>query len=168
MKQTMLFLFGIGDTFFHRRSLDMSSKLEALLTDPKKEYFGVTRFNKSADIHRDCPIDKILSLPTVASRVIDVKLCSNDPFSVNNQISVPDTANDDVKLLDGDQLDHLIPPGKFDIHIAGIDINGIFIPLVKQLKAMGYSVTVYSDIIKPFNKGTIESIQKSKVRFRRS
>lgn len=164
----MLFLFGIGDTFFHKRSMDMSKKIESLLLNPKKDYFGVTRFNKSADIHRECPIDKILSMENVASRVIDVKLCSNDPFSINNQISVPDTVNDDVKLLDGNQLDHLIPSDKFDIHIAGIDINGIFIPLVKQLKAMGYNVTVYSDIIKPFNKGTIESIQKSKVRFCRS
>ena len=171
MKKSVLFVFGMGDTFFSERSKrcikrsgDISAKVEKAINSDRNDFFGVVRFNEPSDTFYKVNIADMVK----TSRIIDVKLCSNQPFGVNNQISIPDETNDDTVLLNGDHLDHLIRPGEFDIHIAGIDINGIFIPLIKQLLDKGFDVTVYSDAIKPYNRGTIEAIRDSKVRFRKS
>ena len=167
----MLFLFGIGDTFFSerskrciKRSSDIAGKVERALSNEKKDFFGVVRFNEPSDTFNKVNVTE--GVPS--SRIIDVKLCSNDPFGINNQISIPDETNSEEVILNGDQLDHLIKADEYEIHVAGIDINGIFIPLINKLIDRGYDVTVYSDAIKPYNRNTIDEIRNSKVRFRKS
>ena len=167
----MLLLFGIGDTFFSeksrrciKRAPDIYTKIEKAIKNDKNHFFGAVRFNEPADTFNQININTLI--PT--SRIIDVKLCSNTPFGINNQIAIPDISTGEEVLLNGDQLDFLIRPEEFEVHIAGIDINGIFIKLIQQLLAKEYEVIVYSDAIKPYNRNTIDVIRDSKVRFRKS
>lgn len=171
MKKTMLFLFGIGDTFLSsksrrciRRHDEVIAKVDKAIENGKDGYFGVVRFNEPSDTFVD--VNPYAIFPS--SRIIDVKLCSNDPFDMNNEIKLFDGTNDAEVVLHGNQLDHVIRPEDFDVHIAGIDINGVFIPLIDKMLAGGFDVTVYSDAIKPYNRSTIDAIRNSKVRFRKS
>ena len=61
-------------------------------------------------------------------------------------------------MLNGDQIDYLLPPDKYNLFVAGIDINGIFMDFVPKAEALGYEVTVYSDIIKPYTRETIDML----------
>lgn len=175
MKKTMLVVFGLGDTFCDTKShrcikrgpvlFEQSCKL---LQKSKHNFYGVVRVNEPSDTFKEVDIAE----HSVMSRVIDVKLCSNSLFDTNNQISVNSSDNTGVTggqmILDGNQLDHVLPPEEYDLCIAGIDINGVFINLMSELEEMGYNVTVFSDIIKPFSKQTIDTIKRSKVRFGKS
>jgi hypothetical protein len=171
MKKSMLFLFGVGDTFFSdksrrciKRAPEIYSKIERAMKNDKNNFYGVVRFNEPSDTFEKVNLSDLVP----SERIIDVKLCSNDPFGINNQISIPDIQNHDDLLLNGDQLDFLIRPHEYNLHIAGIDINGIFIQLINDLINKDYNVLVYSDAIKPYNRDTIEAIRNSKVRFRKS
>lgn len=169
MKKSILMLFGVGDVFCdeasHRcikRGSVIADKAMDILERSKHDFFGVVRVNEPSDTFRKIDVkDKVSN-----TRVIDVKLCSGSVFDSNNQITVPGIGGDHV--LDGDQLDHILPPEKYDIYIAGIDINGVFIDLMGELQDRGYNATVFSDIIKPFSKATIETIKSSRVRFGKS
>ena len=68
-------------------------------------------------------------------------------------------------LFNGNQFDFIVRPQDYDIHICGIDINGIFVSAIDQLLSLGYHVTIYSDMIKPFSKKTITHIKSSNVKF---
>ena len=169
MKKTMLFLFGFGDTFCdtksHRcikRGLELVNQSLELLANPKYNFYGVVRVNEPSDTFNTIDIGKHVN----PNRLIDVKLCANSLFSNNNQISIPGSGGDTI--LDGNQLDFVISPEDFNISIAGIDINGIFINSIDELIDRGFSVNVFSNIIKPFTKSTIDSIKKSKARFGKS
>ena len=59
----------------------------------------------------------------------------------------------------------MLRPQDYDIHICGIDINGIFVEAIDQLLDLGFDVTIYSDLIKPFSKKTINHIRNSNVKF---
>ena len=94
------------------------------------------------------------------SKIIDLKLCSNDFFSINNQVTIKSCIENDKNetVLNGDQIDYLLPPDKYNLFVAGIDINGIFMDFVPKAEALGYEVTVYSDIIKPYTRETIDML----------
>lgn len=47
--------------------------------------------------------------------------------------------------MNGDQLDFVLPPKNFEIHIAGIDINGIMKSVIDKLLDLGYKVVLYTD-----------------------
>ena len=167
----MLFLFGVGDTFFSdksrrciKRAPEIYSKIDRAIKSDKNDFFGLVRFNEPPDTFNHVDLGGLIE----SSRIIDVKLCSNNPFGINNQITLQDTANNQEVLLNGDQLDFVIRPEEFDLHIAGIDINGVFIKLIDELTEKGFNVLIYSDAIKPYNRDTIDAIRNSKVRFRKS
>jgi hypothetical protein len=171
MKKAILFTFGIGDTFCSekstrviRRGPAIANQARNLAKSTKYDFFGVVRVNEPLDTFRDINLAK--DIPN--TRVIDVKLCSNSVFDINNQITIPGVDDSPEVILDGNQLDHIIRADEFEIFIAGIDINGVFVRFMRELEKRGYSATIFSDIIKPFNKNTIEVIKNSKVKFGKS
>lgn len=98
------------------------------------------------------------------TKVIDVKLCTDELFHINNEVSLTDHDGQEI-LLNGNQLDWLFKPADYDVHILGVDINGVFINAIEYLKQKGYNITVYSDVIKPYSKKTIQHIKTSGVKF---
>lgn len=168
MKKNILMLFGIGDVFCStsshrsiRRGPDIANKLIRLLSNPKYNFYGVVRVNEPSDTFESVSLKGFSE-----ARTVDVKLCSSSVFDVNNQISIPST--DGAAVLDGNQLDFILDPEKYNLYIGGIDINGVFIDLINKVEQLGYTATVFSDSIKPFSKDTISHIKNSKVRFGKS
>lgn len=98
------------------------------------------------------------------TKVINIKLCEDELFHINNEISITDYESDTL-LFNGDQLDFLLRPEEYDIHILGVDINGVFINTINFLIEKGYNVTVYSDSIRPYSKKTILHIKHTGVKF---
>jgi hypothetical protein len=171
MKKNILLVFGLGDAFCseksHRlikRGPAIANKVKQIIGSDTDKVYGYVQINEPSDTFNDIDVFSDLEKK---QRVIGLKLCANNIMDTNNQIIVKSANLTEETILDGNQLDHVLPSSKYEISIAGIDINGIFIDTVKRLKSMGYSVTVYSDAIKPFNKATVDVIRNSKVRFRK-
>ncbi|MBP9116364.1 MAG: hypothetical protein KBF89_08515 [Acidimicrobiia bacterium] len=109
--------------------------------------------------------DKVnMSSAVQATKVINIKLCEDELFHINNEISLT-THDNDTLLFNGDQLDFILRPEEYDIHILGVDINGVFINTINFLIEKGYNVTVYSDSIRPYSKKTILHIKNTGVKF---
>ncbi len=85
-------------------------------------------------------------------------------FHVNNEIAIRDYEGDTM-LFNGNQLDWLLRPQDYEVHILGVDINGVFIDTLNFLVKKGYNITVYSDAIKPYSKKTIMHIKNTGVKF---
>ena len=105
-----------------------------------------------------------MSSAVQATKVINIKLCEDELFHINNEISLT-THDNDMLLFNGDQLDFILRPEEYDIHILGVDINGVFINTINFLIEKGYNVTVYSDSIRPYSKKTILHIKNTGVKF---
>lgn len=167
MKKQILVLVGFGDTFFFKDSKkcivkaeEYTAKIKEILSSGK--FSGVVKINEASDTFEYVDVADVIS-PT---SIINMKLCSNRVFNINNEISLRDSGNNSEVLLDGNQLDYLLPPEHYSLFIAGVDINGIFINFIDECKNLGYTTTVFSDIIKPFNKNTVVAIRNSKVKFK--
>jgi len=163
MKKNILMVFGIGDTFCDINSPrcikrgktgpDLAKHIEKIVKSDKHDYDGYVFIHEPQDT-----ISTINVLGDIEpSKVVDVKLCSSSVFDMNNQIMITDIIEGAV-VLDGNQFDHVLRPEDYNLFVAGIDINGVFNTFVKEASVLGYSVTIYSDIIKPFSKDTINNI----------
>lgn len=166
MKKNILMIFGIGDTFCHKdsyRFLKAGEKIlgdvQNLLKQDKKEYFGYVNVLEYNDSN-----DKINPLEAVkGSRVIDLKLFNAKPFSKENYFCVKASDGEEVSAFSADSLGFVLSPSDYNIFICGIDINGSFSSAIDYLIEEGFYITVFSDIIKPYSKDTIEYlIGKSK------
>lgn len=167
MKKVALIAFGIADGYCHTESQrlinngpELFNKVHSILKDSGSVLGAYVSVNNPADTFRYINFNNIVP----QTKIINFKLCSNEFLHLNNEISLTDYSNDTM-LFDGNQLDFILPPKDYDIHICGIDINGVFINAINSLIKLGYSVTVYSDAIKPFSKRTILHIKDSDVKF---
>jgi len=164
MKKKILVIFGIGDVFCSEKSPrcvrkgksgpSIANGIRKLIIKNKDNYSGFLMVNEPLDTFNDVNIVSEIK----PSKVLDMKLCSKDVFNYNNQLVV--TGHDDISenVLDGNQLDHIIRPEDYEFYITGIDINGIFSSFINDALGMDYSITVFSDMIRAFNKETITGI----------
>ena len=53
-------------------------------------------------------------------------------------------------MFNGNDLDFILPPKDYEIHIVGVDINGYFKGIIQDLLAKGYKVYLYSNMIKRY------------------
>lgn len=66
-----------------------------------------------------------------------------------NLMSVP--LHDDPKpSIVRYQLDFVLNPEEYEIHICGLDLDQNFVTIVEDLISKGYKVTLYKDLIKSF------------------
>ncbi len=167
MKKIVLFVFGIADGFcsedsprFLSNGKEIVNKVKDVLSNTGKKFGGIVYINSPADTFERVNIAKLVP----NTKVIDIKLCADQLVHVNNELTITDHEGNKM-LFNGDQLDFIIRPDEYDAHICGIDINGIFIDSIDSLTKLGYDVTVYSDIIKPFSKKTVQHIKNSTCKF---
>ncbi len=163
MKKSVLFVFGIGDSFCHEESpryikkgkegKKLASEIASHINN--NDYFGFVVIHESSDSFEH--VKPIPDGKSTGSNVIDVKLCSDTLLDRNNQIVVNGIDNTET-VMDGNQLDFIIPPEDYSVVICGVDIDGIFTTTIDSLSDLGYDVTILSNMIKPLNKGTIEHI----------
>lgn len=168
MKKNILLVFGVGDTFcgkdsyrFLKAGEKIVNDVQGLLKNTKKDYFGFINLMEYNDSN-----DKINPFHSVnQARVIDFKLFNTKPFSTENYITVKSSDAKDELTMAADQFSYLLPPDEYNLFVCGIDINGAFAPALDHLIKEKYYITVYSDVIKPYSKETIEYlINKSKDR----
>ena len=164
MKKNILVVFGIGDTFCDEASPRcikrnksgpiLAKEISGLIDTNSDDFFGFVAVNEPSDTNY-----KVNALSGVlGSRIIEHKLCSRSLFDTNNQLVVPGQNGESETVLDGSQLDHVLPPEEYKLFVSGIDINGIFNSFIDEASSYGYEVVVYSNAIKPLNKDTINHI----------
>lgn len=105
------------------------------------------------NLHKGPVVDVATRQRNQALEVLDgVRQQSIISYTVNSQSF--NHEEDDMVLRDleldpihmrGNQLDFVLPPKDFDIHIAGIDMNGMFKGIIERLLDLGYSVVLYND-----------------------
>lgn len=167
MKKVALVTFGIADGYCHKGSQrlinngpELFAKVVDIVSNSGAGLGAYVAVNNPADTETNVNVYK--QIPH--QKIINFKLCTDQLLHVNNELSITDH-HGDIMLFNGNQFDFIVRPQDYDIHICGIDINGIFIDAIDSFLRLGFSVTVYSDVIKPFSKKTINHIKNSQVKF---
>jgi hypothetical protein len=167
-KNIILIVAGVGDFFFGKNSYKNINKKEELLGSietivEKDNYKAVVNLTTPHDTLDNINVFKNLRQQSVVTHTLH----SEKFLHKNNEIALTSVDNEEI-LLDGDQLDFVLRPQDYDIHICGVDVNGAFKSTIEDLLAAGYHVTVYSDAIRPFNSTAkyISGLNKTTSKFR--
>ena len=168
IKKNLLLIFGVGDAYCSKdsnRFLKAGEKILAetakLVQDKGNTFAGYINALEFGDI--DHPKTNIFD-GVESTKIIDLKLLNDTPLDDDNIIYLP-THDKDNMLFSADNFSFLFPSDKYNLFICGVDIKGCFVNLIDSLIVEGYNITVYSNIIKPFNKDTITYIiEKSQSR----
>ena len=167
-KNIILIVAGVGDFFFGKNSYKNINKKEELLNSietivEKDNYKAVVNLTTPHDTLDNINVFKNLRQQSVVTHTLH----SEKFLHKNNEIALTSVDNEEI-LLDGDQLDFVLRPQDYDIHICGVDVNGAFKSTIEDLLAAGYHVTVYSDAIRPFNSTAqyISGLNKTTSTFR--
>lgn len=153
-KNKILLVSGVGDTFFSPKSrkhlthgADLGDKIVKHVDTNVSEYYGVINLTTPTEYWLDInPFSKVL--PT---RLINVVLNSAKLLDVSNEIALKNIEQE-VALFNGNDLDFILPPKDFEIHICGVDINGIYKTVIQELLDKGFKVYLYSDMIKRYKE----------------
>lgn len=150
-KNKILLVSGIADTFFSphsRRKLEygfeLAEKIQTLV-DNTSNYFGFINLTIPTDKNNDVYVFKNKR----TQRVINLTLHSEKLLDVVNEVKLVEEDNSSL-LLNGNQLDYILPSKDFEIHLCGVDINGVYVNFIKELLEKGYVVYLYSDLIKRY------------------
>lgn len=151
-KNKLLLATGIDDTFFSTNSrrhlihgIELGAKIVKYIDEQKDQYFGVINLAIPTAYYKDItPFE-----PIAPTRLINVVLNSNSLLNISNEVSLINDEKE-VMLFNGNELDFLAPPKDFEIHIIGVDVNGIYKQIIPELLEKGYKVYLYSDMIKRF------------------
>ena len=167
-KNIILIVAGVGDFSFGKNSYKNINKKEELLNSietivEKDNYKAVVNLTTPHDTLDNINVFKNLRQQSVVTHTLH----SEKFLHKNNEIALTSVDNEEI-LLDGDQLDFVLRPQDYDIHICGVDVNGAFKSTIEDLLAAGYHVTVYSDAIRPFNSTAkyISGLNKTTSKFR--
>lgn len=151
-KNKLLLVTGVDDTFFSTNSrrhlihgIELGNKIVSYIEKQKDQYFGVVNLAIPTAYYKD-----VTPFETVnPNRLINVVLNSNSLLNISNEVSLVNNEKE-VMLFNGNELDFIVPPKDFEIHIVGVDVNGIFKQIIPELFEKGYKVYLYSDMIKRF------------------
>ena len=157
-RNKILLVSGIADTFFSSNSrkqlpygVELADKVNTLIRNNKDAYAGFVNLLVPTDSNKDInPFTDVR-----AQKVIKVLLNSNSLLDISNEITVVEEDNS-LMLMHGSDLDFLIPATdsegspNYEIHVCGVDINGVYKSVITELLAKGYRVVLYSDMIKRF------------------
>lgn len=150
-KNKLLLVSTVDDTFFSpssRRYIphksELSSKIAGHIKTHMDKYYGVVNLAFPTAHYKD--INPFESVPK--SRLVNIVLNSNSLLNVSNELALPTQTG--PKLFNGNDFDFILPSKDFEIHIVGVDVNGYFKNVIKELLDRDYKVFVYSNMIKRF------------------
>lgn len=153
-KNKILLTSGVGDTFFSTKSrkqltygFELGEKITKHIEQHGSEYFGVINLANASDYWSE--VQPFKTVPK--GRLIKVTLNSNKLLDISNEISLKNV-DDETMLFNGNDLDFLLPAKDVEIHIVGVDMNGIYQDIIKSLLDLGYKVYLYSDMIKRYRE----------------
>lgn len=149
-KNVVLIVAGVGDQFFSAHSNKTIDKKEKLLGNIQEI---VKRNNFKAVTNLVTPHETFKEVDVLSGvrpqSVVGFTLHSEEFLHKNNELSLFSVDGEEL-LYDGDHFDFIFPSSDFDVHICGVDVNGVFRKTIESLLDKDYQVTVYSDAIRPF------------------
>jgi len=153
-KNKILLVSGVGDTFFSTKSrkqltygFELGQKITDHIAGNVSQYYGVVNLTTPSEYWSEVqPFT-----PVAPTRLINVLLNSNKFLDVSNEISLKNVDKEPM-LFNGNDLDYLIPSKDYEVHICGVDINGIYQDVIKSLLDKGYKVYLYSDMVKRYRE----------------
>lgn len=159
-KNIILMVSGVADTFFSassRRQLvhtnDLDTRIKNLIDTNKDNIFGYVDLLSSSDQRRSVKLfDNVRQ-----QRVVNVRLNGSSLLDPVNEVNITEEDGSNL-LLTGKDLDFVLRPQDYEVHICGVDLHGIYKSTINQLLEKGYKVYLYSDMIKRY-KDTEENIK---------
>lgn len=153
-KNKILLVAGVGDTLFSKKSrrqltygFELGEKVTKHIKDNIDSYYGVINLTTPTEYWSEVtPFADVNP-----QRLINVVLNSNKFLDISNEISLKDSQKETL-LFNGNDLDFLLPSKDFEIHICGVDMNGIYQNTIQSLLEKGYKVFLYSDMIKRYRE----------------
>jgi len=153
-KNKILLVSGVGDTFFSTKSrkqltfgFELGQKVTDHIATNIEDYYGVVNLTTPTEYWSEVkPFE-----PVKDSRLINVVLNSNKLLDISNEISLKNVEKETL-LFNGNDLDFLLPSKDYEIHICGVDMNGIYQNIIQTLLEKDYSVYLYSDMIKRYRE----------------
>lgn len=153
-KNKILLVSGVGDTFFSTKSrkqltfgFELGQKVTDHINTNIEDYYGVINLTTPTEYWSEVkPFESVKD-----TRLINVVLNSNKLLDISNEISLKNIENETL-LFNGNDLDFLLPSKDYEIHICGVDMNGIYQNIIQTLLDKDYSVYLYSDMIKRYRE----------------
>lgn len=159
-KNIILLVSGVADTFFSTNSHkqlqhtnELDSRIKSLIDQNKDKFFGYIDVLGPKDQRKDVNVFNGIR----NQRIVNLRLNSTNLIDHTNELSV--VQEDGSKMqLSGRDLDFVLRPEDYEIHICGVDLHGMYKTVLTELLEKGYNVTLYSDMLKRY-KGTEDSIK---------
>lgn len=160
-KKVVLLLVGVSDVFCDPDSprfiatsqrtvgavdklADKMSKISALVNvTPPSDTFKKVKFQHP-----------------VKSKNVKFDLFTKTFLNQFNVFALNSSVDNETVLMKADQFDFVFDPEEYEVHIAGIDIYGIFTSIIDDLRDRGFDIVVYSDVIRPYNKQVVEHLRE--------
>lgn len=162
MKNIILLTLSVNDFFFHKENPKINkedqekfiSQMETIVTNPK--YTGVVNISIPADSNRHVNVFKNRKPSSVSKLVL---YTDESLLHGNNELTILTSDQNEELVYHASHFDFIFPPKDYEIHVCGLDVNGLMVPSIKELLNLGYTVKLYSGSIKPF-RNTYKQISK--------
>lgn len=157
-KKSILLIAGINDRATKKLEFigDLESTIKNYIEQSGSDFYGFLELSKNS-LRTNTQLFGSVPRTRIINMVLDDKVLT----SRFNLMSVP--LHDDPKPLQllGHQLDFVLNPEEYEIHICGLDLDQHFVTIVEDLISKGYKVTLYKDLIKSFktNRESLNNIR---------
>lgn len=163
MKNIILLTLGVGDFFFHKEHSKISKDYQESFVNQISEITHNPKYTGVVNV--TIPADTTKTVNVFAGRrpqsVSKLTLYSDASLlHVNNELKILSVDQEEL-LFNGNQFDFIFPPKDYEIHVCGLDVNGVMVSSIKELLDLNYTVKLYSGSIKP-HKNTYKQINRLK------
>lgn len=154
-KNKILLVTGIADTYFSNSSdkkLDYGQELVSKVKDyinvigNTSVYNCIVNLTNTYDTVKDI---NVVSNVNNKNKLVHYKMFNPSLFDTWNSFSLLENKTE-TQEYNAKAFDYIFPSKDYEIHICGVDINGFYKDIIKELIKKGYTVYLYSDLIKRF------------------
>jgi hypothetical protein len=89
---------------------------------------------------------------------MNIKVFGKNFLSSENEITIWDK-EDQSMIFNGDNFDFLLPPGTFNLNVAGVDLVGLLSSSIVELSALKYYITFNPSLVKSYKDVTYSRIR---------
>lgn len=162
-KKNILFIFGVTDNLFESdkrnpgRGYQLAVDLRDFLGKFHNKYDAFVTINSGGESNS---LFDVSSMKDKMARVLDVQLGTGELIHYRNKLTINESDMSDKYITDSTYLEDFFDSEKYNVFIAGIDINNIVAPSVDQLTDKGYSVVSIGSLLLPFSKESLDQIKQ--------
>lgn len=160
-KKVVLLLVGVSDVFCDEKSPRFIATSPRTVSSIEKLSGSMSRISALVNVTPPSDTFKNIKFQHPAkTKNIKFDLFNKTFLNQFNTFAIPSAVDNETLVLTADNFDFIFNPDEYEVHIAGIDIYGIFTSIIDDLKDKGYDVVVYSDAIRPYNKQVVEHLRE--------